>query len=231
MSIRSVTCPGCGAAANVPATMASARCPACGMVWNINQPNESKRSSAAGPPTQSTDNSTRSDSSAALALVGLIGGGIVLMALVGTMFVIFNRDAPPAAVVTTEAEPTIEPGEPASYRVVNLPEATRRRIYDDYRAAARTTTEKPLPLPQNSPARKLLEDTLQKTLDRELTHFAVLHNIEVDDVREIIKEGDANDWDPSPRSNAVRGGQRVSPPEMSDSGAASRSGDASESQE
>jgi hypothetical protein len=61
-----------------------------------------------------------------------------------------------------------------------------------------------------------MEDMLQKTFDRELTRFAALHDITLDDVKEVIKEGDAKVWDDSPRSNAVRGGKRVYPKEMSE---------------
>jgi hypothetical protein len=57
---------------------------------------------------------------------------------------------------------------------------------------------------------------LQKTFDRELMRFAALHDITVDDVKEVIKEGDAKGWDGRPRSNAVRDGKRVYTKEMSE---------------
>jgi hypothetical protein len=57
---------------------------------------------------------------------------------------------------------------------------------------------------------------LQATYDREMMRFAALHDITVDDVKEVIKEGDANVWDDSPRSNAVRDGKRVYTKEMSE---------------
>ena len=61
-----------------------------------------------------------------------------------------------------------------------------------------------------------LEEMLQKTFDRELMRFAALHDITVDDVKEVIKEGDAKVWDDSPRSNAVRDGRRVYAKEKSE---------------
>jgi hypothetical protein len=115
-----------------------------------------------------------------------------------------------------EVEETIKPATPEPYRIINLPEEQRRRIYNDYRKVARTTVEKPLVLPQGSKPRQSLEDMLQKTYDRELTHFAALHDITVADVQEVIKEGDAKVWDDSPRSNAVRDGKRVYSKEMSE---------------
>ena len=97
----------------------------------------------------------------------------------------------------------------------DLSEEMRKKVYLDYRSVARTTLEKPLPLPQGSPPRQALEDMLQKTFDREIMRFAALHRITVEDIHEVIKEGDAKQWDPSPRSNATRNGKRLYPEEMS----------------
>jgi hypothetical protein len=224
MSIRSVACPDCGAAANVPAAMANTRCPACGLVWNIHQPVAPKPDSQ----PQVSDAAEKMDPSAAIALAALLGGGMLLMVLIGAAVVLLRPSEvttagePIPVAATTEVaasdvdEKTIKPREPEPYREVRLPEQTRKRIYDDYRKVARTTVEKPLLMPQGSPPRKMMEDMLQKTFDRELRRFAALHNIDVDQVHEIIKEGDAKKWDPSPRSNATRGGIRVYPREMSE---------------
>lgn len=213
MSIRRVNCPSCGAAANVPAALTNARCPSCGTVWNINQPVAPKPEPK---PEEVTPAVSRTDTSAAMAMAALVGGGILLMVLIGTVVVVIGRSPTPTTTVEAETEETIKPREPEPYRVVDLPEEQRRRIYDDYRKVARTTVEKPLILPQGTRPRKLLEDTLQKTFDREINRFAALHNIEIEDVEEIIKEGDAKNWDPSPRSNAVRDGKRVYAKERSE---------------
>ena len=223
MSIRSVACPGCGAAANVPAAMANTRCPACGLVWNIHQPVAAKPDS----PPQPTDEARQMDASAAVAMVGIVGGGMLLMLLIGTAIFLLRPSGTtpaagttaagtPAAAATEIEEDTIKPRVPEPYREIRKPEQTRQQIYKDYRQVARTTIEKPLPLLQGSPPRRMMEDMLQKTFDRELSRFAALHNVDVDDIHEVIKEGDANNWDPSPRSNAVRGGKRVYPKEKSE---------------
>ena len=126
-----------------------------------------------------------------------------------------NRaEAPVVTQPTEEGLPNESQG--TAFREIKLPEATRKRIYEDYRAVARTTIEKPLPLPQGSPARPALEQMLQKALDRELNRFAALHNISLDDVHEVILEGDAKSWDPSPRSHATRNGKRLYSEEMSE---------------
>ena len=57
---------------------------------------------------------------------------------------------------------------------------------------------------------------LGETHDYGLRQLAALHNVSLDDIHEVIKEGDAKGWDDSPRSNAVRDGQRVYPKEMSE---------------
>lgn len=132
----------------------------------------------------------------------------MMIAMIGLAIVILNREPSPATA-TSQVEETIKPLEPEPYRVVNLPEATRKRIYKDYRAVARTSVEKPLAVPQGTKVRQNLEVMLQQTFDRELMRFAALHDITVDDVKEVIKEGDAKVWDGSPRSHAVRDGKRV----------------------
>ncbi len=149
-------------------------------------------------------------------VAGLVGGGMFLFALIGLVVFVVNRPASPSPTSTAEVEETIKPSTPEPYREIRLPEDMRRRIYDDYRKVARTTVETPLILPQGTGARASLENMLQKTYDRELMHFAALHDITVDDVKEVIKEGDAKVWDDSPRSNAVRDGKRVYSKEMSE---------------
>ena len=221
MSIRRVTCPGCGSQANVPAALANVKCPGCGVVWN-------PASAAAAPsPAPQPRAQSRAESpapveseavthSAAALIAGLIGGGMALIAMLGLVFFVLNREPTSAQVSAVEVEETIKPATPEAYREISLPEETRRRIYNDYRKVARTTVEKPLILPQGTRPRKTLEDMLQKTYDRELMRFAALHDITVADVKEVIKEGDAKSWDDSPRSNAVRDGKRVYPKEMSE---------------
>ena len=148
--------------------------------------------------------------------MGLAGGAVMLLAITGVIVVVLFTTPPPSAADSDQVEETIKPSEPQEYRVVNLPEETRRRIYDDYRTVARTSVEAPLALPQSGKLRRTMEGTLEGVFERELARFAALHDITVDDVKEVIKEGDAKGWDPSPRSNAVRGGKRVYPKEKSE---------------
>ena len=216
MSIRRMNCPGCGAAVNVPAAMTNVKCPACATVWNANNPAAAEKSAAAKAAAEPPADDVGDEHPAANAAIvaGLVGGGMMLVAVIGLGLILLNRQAPPQ--VTAEVEETIKPAIPEPYRVVNLPEETRRRIYKDYRTVARTTVEKPLILPQGTKARQNLEVMLQQTFDRELMHFAALHDVTVDDVKEVIKEGDAKVWDGSARSHAVRDGKRVYSKEMSE---------------
>ena len=138
----------------------------------------------------------------------------MLIAMLGLLLIVINRE--PTPTQTAKVEDTIKPLEPEPYRIIDKDEETRKRIYADYRKVARTTVEVPLVLPQGKKARASLEDTLQKTFDRELVAFAALHDITVEDVKEVIKEGDAKVWDDSPRSNAVRDGKRVYAKEKSE---------------
>ncbi len=218
MSIRSIQCPGCRTTLNVPVAMANVKCPSCETIWNVDNPGAAKLGAAAiaakqeeAPAEKANDGKTQQ----AAIVAALVGGAMVMFAIVGISIMLLNQTPPPQAA-STEEEETIKPRNPVPYRIVKLPEEQRKRIYDDYRTVAETTVEKALILPQGTRARKSLEVMLEKTYDRELVHFAMLHDIEVDDVAEIIKEGDAKVWDDSPRSNAVRDGKRVYAKEMSE---------------
>lgn len=219
MSIRSVTCPGCGTSLNVPAAMANVKCPQCATVWNVGNPAAAQLGAGAKAAKQAAadeaEQENKSNSQPAI-IAAMVGGAMVLIAIMGISAMILSSTPAPSEVVSDEVAETIKPRTPEPYRIVKLPEEQRRRIYDDYRSVARTTVETPLMVPQGTKVRASLENMLEKTYDRELVRFAVLHDIEVEDVLEIVKEGDAKVWDDSPRSNATRDGKRVYAEEMSE---------------
>ncbi|MFK8112276.1 MAG: hypothetical protein AB8B91_08740 [Rubripirellula sp.] len=216
MSIRRLNCPGCSIAVNVPAAMTNVKCPQCATVWNVNNPSAAKPAQPAPTETPSAAGKEAEQQSMgnAAMIAGIVGGLMMLIAMFGLVMVIMNRETTPIA--KTEVEDTIKPAIPEEYRVIRKDEETRRRIYADYRTVAKTTTEVPLILPQGTRPRKSLENMLQGTQDRELRRFAALHDISLEDVHEVIKEGDAKKWDTRPRSNAVRDGKRVYTKEMSE---------------
>ena len=75
-----------------------------------------------------------------------------------------------------------------------MPESTRKTIYLDYRKLVGSSTEKKVMIMKESPVNKGLQGMLGKTVDREITHFSLIHQISEDDVRQIIAEGDAKQW-------------------------------------
>ncbi len=221
MSVRTLHCPGCQIPVNVPAAMTNVRCPKCGTIWNANAPQPVRAPSPATTPAGGSESdSAEKSKEIPVALVGsFIAAAMAFLAVIGILIsFFFAREETTSSPSTspTVAEETIKPSTPQPYRTVKLPEEQRHRIYDDYRAVAKTTVEKPLAIPQGTKVRANLEVMLDQTFERELSHFAALHDIPVDDVKEIIKEGDAKNWDPTPRSHAVRDGKRVYDEEMSE---------------
>ena len=201
MSIRRVNCPACKAAANIPATMTNVKCPSCGQVWNVNNPD------AAAPRAKSKATAEDESSNGGnAAMVAVISGAVVLLAIAGIALVLFLPDAakePPEAPTSSEvvtAEPTAD--EPPSYREVDLPESTRQKIYSDYRRMAMSSIEKKLMIPKDSPVRNSVEGMLTKTVDREITHFALVYKISEEDVMQIVAEGDAKQWPGSRKPTA-----------------------------
>jgi len=80
----------------------------------------------------------------------------------------------------------------SNFRVVNLPESTRKKIYQEFqRMEASMGKAQRLP---DGEAGKAFRSMLGKTADREVTRMALAYNISEADIQEILKEGQAKDW-------------------------------------
>lgn len=205
MSIRRANCPRCSTAVNIPAAMATVRCPSCESIWNPNaseqvQDGPGKETSGGRPKLKSGSRNK------GVLVGGAVAGVILILVIAGGVFWLINRPTTSPATTPQPAKlvqqarsqatesPTPQPPVSEPYREIDLPESTRQQIYRDYRTAAGSSVDKPIPLPKDWNSRKALDATLNKILDRELTLHASMHNIEVDDVIEIIKEGNAKRW-------------------------------------
>ena len=85
---------------------------------------------------------------------------------------------------------------PAYYRIVKLPESTRKKIYESFRIAASSSVEKKVMVPKASVAAKIMKSTMTAMVDREVTMLALQHRIEPDDVLQIVAEGNDKGWPP-----------------------------------
>ncbi len=211
MSVRRVNCPGCNAALNVPATMANARCPGCGTVWDVNHPNNAKvaakQTNAKGPSDQPSSKPSAKESktkSAAArrrqtAAITVAGGMLALLVFGGVAVVMMTggQDSPPAAQTPVEAE---TPKEKVVYRIVNLSEAMRKKIYYDYRLAAGSSVEKKVMVSKDSVTAKTLGKTMNLMMDREIKMQALINKISEDDMMQIIAEGDDKGWPPKKKT-------------------------------
>jgi hypothetical protein len=119
-----------------------------------------------------------------------------------------GEDDKPVLVVLSEEELAALP-------IASVPENQRRAIYDQIRDSARTTIEAPLLVPDGNPVRSSMEKSQQAIHDNSMRQLAALHDISMDDIALITAEGDAKNWDPSPRSHARRNGERLYPEERS----------------
>ncbi len=220
MNVRQIQCPQCATTANVAASIVNVRCPKCGCVWNVNQPPAPATASPNRPAAGSSadDESAEEKKNANLAALGVVVGLLVVLILLGTgigLVTMMGSGPGDQATVSDSADEEEEVEfQIEEYRVVDLHETKRKQIYDDIRSAARVTREKPILGIEGSAVRNMQEDMLQKTYERELKRFAAIHDVEMEDMLEITKEGNAKGWDPSPRSNARRNGKRLYPAEM-----------------
>lgn len=202
MSIRTVQCPACEATVNVPAAMANVRCPACGNVWNAHQPATPKPAPAATSQKSAT---SKNAASPAFAIIALIVGGMLVTGLIGVVVIqgwdfssIEDAASAPAENTANVEAPSDEslaspPNEPEPYRIVNVSESKRRRIYKDC-CDARTATQNQLQLPSGSIAQTSFDGLMGQILERELKRFAAIHDVRLEDMYEVMKEGDAKNW-------------------------------------
>ncbi|TWT93591.1 zinc ribbon domain-containing protein [Neorhodopirellula pilleata] len=219
MTVRSLSCPQCKTSINIPAAMQTARCPACGKVFatsagGSNPTPSGSHSDALKQANDSQENQAGGKSSDPIMIYASVGGALLLLMIAGVAGVLLF--APTRSPVETEStaeatqpvlrEPTEE--ELASLTIVKIPEDRRRRIYDEMRATAKITTEKPLMLPDGR-VRTSVEGMLEDTSEYSIKQLAALHDVSEQDVRDIVTEGDLKNWDPSGRSRAYRNGKRI----------------------
>ena len=184
MSIRRVTCPSCHASANVMATMTNIKCPSCGAVWDVNNPVAAKPA-AAEPDTESSGETN-------VPLIAGLAGVVVFLAIAGLAIIFLLPTKDQQAPAEVEAAPSDT--QVATYREVKLPESTRQKIYFDYRRMVASSTEAKLLIPKGSPVQVRLQETLEKVVDREITHFALIYKVTEEDIMQIVAEGDAKKW-------------------------------------
>ena len=201
MSIKRVVCPGCQQSLNVPASMASTKCPACGTVFSPANPNAS---APAAPQTPLPESNAPRDEGKMVQW--LVAGAVATLAVVGLILLTFLRAAPKddaadqAAAGNIADQPAAEkPIEtpidiPDTYEVVDLPESTRKSIYHDYQQMIGSSFGKARKIPKSGAAGKALRGMLTSTVEREIKHMALIHNVSEDDILQIVAEGDAKDW-------------------------------------
>lgn len=217
MSVRSLSCPKCQIKINVPAAMQTTRCPSCGNVFSIASASAASQASndeealrqAAGPEDEPTDGKSNDPTMIYLAC----GGALTMLIALGVIgfLVMSPSNAELEKQKPENSQPVFQaatPEEIASLTIVDIPEERRRRIYDDMRKTATMTKEKPLMIP-GSGVRDKLEGMLDATYENSIQQLAALHDLRIEDIRNIVKEGDLKNWDPRARSRAYRGGERV----------------------
>jgi hypothetical protein len=183
--------------------MANARCSQCGTVWDVNNPPASKPkppddSTSAKPAAKSKSAAAKKRQTAMVVLASSIFGLFAIAAIGIVLFTGGDDEPEPKPQATEIAEP---PKAKGPYRVVDLPESTRRSIYRDYRLTAGSSVEKKVMVPKDSVAAKTLGKTMGALLNREITHMALLNNISEEDILQIVAEGDANEWPPQKKQS------------------------------
>lgn len=204
MSIKAVQCPNCRTSANVVATMATTKCQACGTVYAVSGP---AATSAAAQGPAKTNSKGRDSTAGSGGQLGnwLIVGGVSALALIGLILItVFragggNDQAEKPAIpmrehATVVEDLQIEAGETPQYRVVDLPESTRKQIYQDYKKMIASSFGKAKKIPKSGVAGQTLNSVLGDVVDNDVTKMALIHGISEEDIAQIFAEGEAQGW-------------------------------------
>lgn len=197
------------------ASMMSVRCPSCGLVFSTtDEPAASGDQSNAGNPYLATASASSSGSNASKAIVPAVVVGVVLLLAVGGIAFLFlgtsttttttvpavNSGASPitgsggaSTSSAKEDNKQLGPELPTEYKVVSLPETTRKQIHKDYRAMIDSSLAKSSRLPDGA-AGIALNNTLDSVVQREVARLAAMHNVNSDDIYHIVAEGDDKGW-------------------------------------
>lgn len=208
MAIKSVSCPKCNASMNVAASMASTKCQACGNIFPVSGLAASRTATNA-PASSSAKTRKAGNSSKSGGNLGhwLIAGGVTALAILGLLAITFFRvgadpepgpenEGPPMrtdATVVEELQQQTGDGE-IEFRVVNLPESTRKSIYRDHKKMIGSSFGKAKKIPKSGVAGQSLNRLFGDVVDNEVKKLAIIHGISEDDYAQIIAEGDAEQW-------------------------------------
>ena len=203
MSIKTLTCPNCGANINVAVSMAQAKCPACQSLFSTTGGPASPATRSAG--TVDTETKTADGKPPVQLAAWIVVGTVLAVAITGLLVLSLTRGdhgAPAApgnlAGNQSTAEPVAaEPQEtqPAqSFRVVDLPESTRRQIFRDHKAMTSSSLGKAKRLPQDGLAGQSLNEALGGIVNQGVTQMALIHGVSEEDIRQIVAEGKAKGW-------------------------------------
>lgn len=201
MSVQQVSCPSCRAVTRVVATMTSVRCPSCGAIFNPNAPAPApapaqapaQAQAAAKQPMDMDDPDISGNKQLIAVLVGVAAMTLVIVGITIAVL-ISNRGKKAKREAAAAAEEAAMPLPKPDFRVVDLPDTVRMKIYKDYRQAAGSSSEKKVMVQKDSPLGQRLSGTLGAIVDREVKLHALQNNISEEDVYQIIAEGTAKEW-------------------------------------
>jgi hypothetical protein len=195
---------------NVVATMASTKCQGCGTVFPVNGTGGASRpGEAVGDRAPTRSHEEPADTGENNLGHWLVVGGVATLAVLGLAaitFFTFLRGSgeqsematpqPPMrtdAAVVEDLQENIDSGA-TEFRVVDLPESTRRQIYRDHKKMIASSFGKARKIPKSGVAGQTLNKGLGGIVDSEVTKMALIHRISEDDYAQIIAEGEAKDW-------------------------------------
>lgn len=216
MNTNVVVCPKCQTRCQIPASVPQFTCPGCGQLCRgpVAPVAAATSGHPGSPPAKISHQSAKDDRSGgakgkakgnrnAIYAAAAIGAAVVMLLFIAATFFVLPGGGSDAADRETaqidlkaEADAAAEQArrDAIVYRQVDLPEETRRRLFTDLNKTKSTTVDAKIPLPKDSQTRKFLDSNFEKLLDREIEMQSIMNKVSPEDLREILKEGDAKAW-------------------------------------
>lgn len=212
MAIQRVQCPKCQTTMNVAGNMATVQCSGCGNVFPTSpteaadmavDPTEVAVKAMASRADDGGDSFSATKAQKTLVACGLAGFLILLF-----VFFLFLRSthstdqsagsasgSESSASASTSPVQVSDAKEDLSFRVVNVSEAERKRLFREYRTMEKSGFGKAKRIPKGGKAGQSLNNMLSGIADREAELMALNNRLSEDDILQIVAEGKAKGWD------------------------------------
>ncbi|MEM6690277.1 MAG: zf-TFIIB domain-containing protein [Planctomycetota bacterium] len=199
MNARTILCPSCGQSLTIPTQLRHIRCPKCGGTFDTTQIGKDAPTKREQADESVGRERQKMPVNAVIAIVAVLAIALTLVPVSIGFFRLGQVGVPAQqsdedTAFTSSSDSANEFEEVEFREVKKVAESTRKQIYSQLQMTKKSSVDRAIPLPKDSPMRRSLESTLEGAYARERVHQALLHGLEEDDIDQILLEGTIKGW-------------------------------------